>query len=128
MIRTVFTAFFALFVASAADASCPAEAPVIDSRVNLVEGDKLVNAAWLERNLAGRRVKYDVGTEHYEADGSYYYRAGSNRWDAPSYRFYKNGWRCIGYPTPRFDFYVVNDGRLVLINADGWRGVGRVLK
>jgi hypothetical protein len=105
-------------------ANCPSSPPFSPS--GLAAGDQRVNAAWLEQNLAGKRLVFDDGTEVYNADGSYSYRAGNQSWDAPSYVFYENGVRCIGYGTPRFDYYVVNNGQLVLVNAQGQRFVGRL--
>lgn len=111
-------------ISSAAWANCPSSPPFSPS--NLSEGDQRVNAAWLEQTLSGKRLVFDDGTEVYNADGSYSYRVGNQRWDAPHYVFYDNGVRCIGYGTPRFDYYVVNDGQLVLVNAKGQRFVGRL--
>ena len=113
---------------SAAQADCPKKSPSIEGRVSFQNGDKRVNAAWLNKTLVGKRVKFDDGTELYANDGSYSYKAGSQTWKAPSYKFYDNGLRCIDYPQPRFDMYVVNDGKLVLINANGNRFVGKVFK
>jgi hypothetical protein len=105
-------------------AECPASAPFSPSEFQ--DGDQRVDAAWLEENLAGMRVVFDDGTEVYGADGIYSYVAGSQQWDAPGYRFYDNGVRCIGYGTPRFDYYLVNGGQLILINSNGERFEGQL--
>jgi len=117
-----------ILAAGAAPAGCPETTPSIE-RWNILEGDKRVNSAWLQEYLAGRRVKYEPsGTEYYQEDGSYAWRDGSQTWNAPSYKFYDSGFRCIDYPDPRFDLYVVSDGHLVLINSGGSRYVGKILK
>ena len=128
MLKSLVITFAVTLLATAASAKCPAKSPSIEGRVTFDAADKRVNAKWLEKNLSGRRVRFDDGTEHYKVDGSYSYKAGSNTWDAPEYRFYNNGLRCIGYSSLRYDIYVVNGGKLVLINGSGNRFVGRILK
>lgn len=123
--RAFILIFAIIGTAGAAVAGCPANSPD-PSRFNTVEGDQRVNTSWLERTLGGKRLVFQVGTEHYNADGSYRWQTGNQSWDAPGYRFYNNGFRCIDYPAPRFDFYVVNDGKLILINGNGERYVGRI--
>lgn len=114
----------ALLSAGPVLANCPSSPPWSPS--NYQAGDQKVNAAWLQENLAGKKVVFDDGTEVYGADGTYSYKAGNESWDAPSYKFYDNGMRCIGYGTARFDYYVVNNGQLVLGTSSGNRLVGRI--
>jgi hypothetical protein len=119
-----------LFVGAASDVSadCPAKPPS-DRDVAVADGDQKVDAGFLEKTLVGKRVRYSDGTESYDESGSYSYKIGNQTWDAPSFRFYDNGFRCIDYPNgPRFDYYVVNDGKLVLINGAGERFSGKVSK
>ncbi|MGR3621666.1 hypothetical protein, partial [Pseudophaeobacter sp.] len=86
-----------------------------------------VDVQYLTDLLSRKRVKYgNVGTEHYRKNGDYRYSAGGSNYDAGSYRFYPNGVRCIGYSNPRFDLYVVNGGKLFLINREGARLEGKV--
>lgn len=112
-------------IGSAASADCPSQPPQGLS-VNLQTGDQQVNAAWLQDNLAGRRLVFADGTENYDSDGSYSYTIGGQTYRADSYRFYDNGYRCIDYSNARFDYYVVNNGQLVLVNSDGERFTGRL--
>ena len=121
--RLIFLMFALLGTSSAALADCPSSTPDV-SRFPTVEGDQRVNANWLQKTLKGKRLVFSDGTEQYNADGSYLYTSGNNSWRAPSYRFYDNGFRCIDYPSPRFDYYVVNNGKIVLINGQGNRFVG----
>jgi hypothetical protein len=115
-------------VASQVSADCPAKPPS-DRDVAVADGDQKVDARFLEKTLVGKRVRYSDGTESYDQNGSYSYKIGNQTWDAPIYRFYDNGFRCIDYPNgPRFDYYVVNDGKLVLINGAGERFSGKVSK
>lgn len=106
-------------------AACPSRSPSVSS-VTLQADDQRVNKAWLEKTLAGKRVKFAEGTEIYNADGSYTYKVTDGSFSAPEYRFYDSGFRCIGYSDPRFDFYVVNNGKLYLINGNGGRFQGRI--
>ena len=127
--KTVCASILALtFAATAVAADCPSNPPSIEGRVSFADGDQKVGTAWLEKSLAGHRVKFSDGTEHYNDNGTYTYKAGNQSWDAPGYKFYSSGLRCIDYATPRFDLYVVNDGKLVLINSGGSRLVGKILK
>ncbi|MBB97504.1 MAG: hypothetical protein CML68_23255 [Rhodobacteraceae bacterium] len=112
---------------SAALAACP-DAPPSKARFNVESGDQGVTAAWLEKTLSGKKVRFDEGTEHYKSGGAYSYKSGNQTWDAPGYRFYDNGMRCIDYPSPRFDLYVVRDKQLVLINGNGGRFVGKITR
>lgn len=125
-----FTASIAAAIVVAAApvfASCPDNPPRI--KWNTHSGDQRVNDAYLQKLLPGKKVKFGSdGTEVYKKNGSYTYRTSKGNFDAPNYRFYKDGTRCINYANPRFDLYVVNDKRLILINAKGWRGEGKVTK
>jgi len=123
MIRYSFFVAVIVFAGAPAFADCPNTPPFSPS---LASGDETVDAAWLSQTLVGMRLVFDDGTEVYGEDGSYSYVAGSQQWDAPSYRFYDNGVRCIGYDQPRFDYYVVNDGNLFLVNSQGNRFVGQL--
>ncbi len=89
-----------------------------------------MSADWLEKTLVGMKLRFDDGTEHYREDGSYRYTASTGEtYDAPHYQFYDSGFRCIDYPNnPRFDFYVVHDGKLVLINYQGGRFPGELMR
>ncbi len=108
-------------------AGCPNKPP--KQKWNTHSGDQRVNAAYLEKLLTGKKVKFKgEGTEIYKNKGTYTYKTSSNNYDAPSYRFYNDGTRCINYPTPRFDLYVVNEKRLILVNAKGGRLEGKVTK
>jgi len=123
-----FAALAGSLVATTVSAECPAKTPS-NKRINIQQGDERVNAAWLNKHLSGQRVSFEqVGTEYYQANGSYAWKQGSQKWEAPSYRFYDNGFRCIDYPSPRFDLYVVNNGKLVLIDGTGGRYIGEILK
>lgn len=106
--------------AGAATAACPGKAP--GKKWNTQAGDQAVDHKWLEKNLSNRKVVYSTGgTEHYRRNGSYRFTAGGQKYDAGGYQFYSNGVRCIAYSNPRFDRYVVNNGKLVLINWQGER-------
>ncbi len=110
----------------AAWAACPATAPD-PARFATQPGDQKVNAAWLQQTLAGNKLAFPAGgTEIYHADGRYSYQQDGQTFDAPSYRFYDSGMRCIDYPSPRFDLYVVHDKTLVLINGQGGRFGGKL--
>lgn len=112
--------------ATAAQADCPSTPPDASKFPTSAE-DQEVDARWLEKNLAGRKIIYDGGdTEHYKPDGSYSFRSNGRSYQAPGYRFYENGIRCIDYQSPRFDYYVVNNKRLIVINQQGGRFVGRL--
>ncbi|WP_159458571.1 hypothetical protein [Roseisalinus antarcticus] len=123
MIRYAFLAAATVFLGAPAFADCPSAPPFSPS---LASGDATVDAAWLSQTLVGMRLVFDDGTEVYREDGSYSYVAGNQQWDASSYRFYENGFRCIGYGQPRFDYYVVNDGNLILVNSQGSRFAGQL--
>ncbi len=115
----------AMLVAGSAFAACPQKAP--RHNWNLQAGDQRVDVQYLAGLLSGKRVKFgNIGTEHYRKNGDYRYSAGGSNYDAGSYRFYPNGVRCIGYSNPRFDLYVVNGGKLFLINREGARLEGKV--
>ena len=126
--KLVFLALSIFVIASSADAACPAKAPKV-KKSNLVSGDQKVNAAWLQKNLAGRKVVYPGNlVETYKPDGSYSFKADGQVWAASAYKFYENGMRCIGYEQPRFDLYVVNNGQLILVNEQKQRYVGKIRK
>ena len=115
-------------IGTTAYAECPAKSPKF-SKSYYSDGDQKVNAAWLQKNLSGRKVVYPGKEfETYSANGSYSYTANGQAWKANSYRFYDNGVRCIGYDKPRFDLYVVNNGKLVLVNQQKQRYVGEIRK
>lgn len=113
-----------------AQAYCPNNAP--GHQWNIHSSDQAVGKTFLQKNLVGKRVRYNVsggtGTERYNPDGTYTYRLNNDVYDAPTYRFYNNGVRCIAYASPRYDRYVVNGGKVVLINWQGGRYEGTLLK
>lgn len=122
-LRGALVAALLTAVATPALAACPAKAPKM--KWNIHSGDQRVNAAYLQGLLPGKKVEYrGYGTEVYGADGSYSYVMKGETHKAPAYRFYADGTRCIDYPTPRFDLYVVNDRTLILVNVHGFRGEG----
>lgn len=128
--RTIFAAAALAVLVSQAHAACPGSAP--KNNWNMHSADQAVGEAFLKKTLAGKRVQYkfdgSTGTEQYKADGSYAYKLNRDVYSAPDYRFYSNGVRCIGYDNPRYDRYVVNGGKLVLINTQGGRFEGRLMK
>ncbi|MBO9453467.1 hypothetical protein J7426_24625 [Tropicibacter sp. R16_0] len=106
--------------------ACPKASPKV-AKSFLKSGDQRVNAAWLEKNLSGRKIVFPSGEfERYWDNGSYSYHSGGQKWAANSYKFYDSGMRCIGYSTPRFDLYVVNGGKLVLVNQNKERYVAKI--
>lgn len=119
--------FAAVFVTQNAFASCPSSPPVVIW--NTHDGDQRVNADFLQRVLAGRMVKYGrEGTEFYFRNGTYMYRTSGGEFEAPTYKYYDDGSRCINFVNPRFDLYVVNDRRLIMINVEGGRLEGKITK
>ena len=118
--------FFAIVGTSSASlAACPSSTPDV-SRFNTIDGDQRVNASWLEKPLVGKQLAFTAGTEHYNTDGTYQFKKGKKTLgEAPSYRFYDNGFRCIDYPSPWFDLYVVNAGKLVFLHGSN-RSIGRL--
>lgn len=126
--KILLTAMCATFISAAAYAQCPAKAPK-EFNSYFSDGDQKVNAAWLQKNIAGRKVVYSgKDVETYSANGSYSYKRGGQTWKAAAYKFYDNGVRCIGYDQPRFDLYVVNNGQLVLVNQQKQRYIGQIRK
>ncbi|AXT28198.1 hypothetical protein D1823_17470 [Ruegeria sp. AD91A] len=126
--RLFLTAICVTVIGVTAHAACPSKAPKL-AKSNFSDGDQKVNAAWLQKNLGGHKVVYaGKDTETYFADGSYSYKSKGQTWKANTYKFYDNGMRCIGYQKPRFDLYVVNDGKLVLVNEKKERYVGQIRK
>lgn len=119
----LFTAFV-LPVSAMAD--CPARAPA--HGWNVQGGDRRVNAGFLENALVGHTVLYDLGggtaTEQFARDGSHVWSSGGASRTAPTFRFYRDGVRCIGYAQPRFDLFVIANKRLVLIDTAGQRHGG----
>ncbi len=126
--RLILTVFCATLIGTIASAECPAKAPKL-SKSYLSDGDQRVNAAWLQKNLSGRKVVYSgKEVETYSANGSYSYKANGQTWKANAYKFYDNGMRCIDFDKPRFDLYVVNQGRLILVNEQKQRYIGQIRK
>ncbi len=120
--------FLAVFLVSTGTAAaCPTKAPS-DSKYNIHSDDHRVNAAWLTKTLSGKRLALPRGVEIYNTDGTYNFKTKSQTQSAKSYKFYNNGIRCIDYPNPRFDLYVVNNGTLVLISGGGGRIAGRLME
>ncbi len=122
--KLISTAIGVIMFATSAIAGCPASAPKINW--NLQSGDQRVDSAYLEKLLTKKKVQFEGGVEHYRSGGKYRYSAGGQKYDAPAYSFYNSGVRCIGYNQPRFDLYVVNGGKLILVNANGGRFEGKV--
>ncbi len=123
--KFVATLVLACLASAQAMADCPAKPPKIDW--NIYSGDQRVDAGYLQGLLPGKKVRFSAGgVEHYRPNGKYRYSGGGRTYDADSYRFYKNGVRCIGYSEPRFDLYVMNKGKLVLVNAVGTRYKAKV--
>ena len=114
------------FWASAADAACPKKVPnfawALDAK------DQRVTGSYVSDKVKGKKVTFkEGGTENYLADGGYFFKLGSDKWVARGVKFYENGVRCIDYPrAPRFDLYVENKKKLVLINQYNERFVARV--
>ncbi len=112
-------------------ADCPARSPNL--KWNVHSADQTVDAAFLGKTLVGKRVRYNFGgvksTESYQSDGGYTYKDGSGTYAPKGYTFYSNGVRCLDYPRgPRFDRYVVANNKLILINQQGGRFEGKILK
>lgn len=125
MTRLILSLVF-ICIGTFALAACPKTSPKV-AKSYLQGGDQRVNAAWLKKTLSGRKVVFPSGEyEQYWDNGSYSYHSGSQKWAANSYQFYDTGMRCIGYSNPRFDLYVVNDGKLILVNQNKERFVGRI--
>lgn len=101
-------------------AECPAKAPST-SKITFESGDQRVNVDWLESNLSGHKVHYEGWREIYHPNGEYSYRSNNGNDHAPGFKFYNSGFRCIDYKRPRFDMYVVNNGKLVMIAMFGVR-------
>lgn len=117
------TSFF--LISGAALAECPKNSP--NAKWNTHSEDQRVDAAYLQKLLPGKKVKFGkAGTEVYNSDGSYTYRTSNKSYDAPNYKFYNDGVRCINYSNPRFDLYVINGKRLFLINGKGGRLKGEL--
>ena len=126
-----FVALVALALAPQVQAKCASSAPSANAFEQAKQsGDKSVGASWMKKNLVGRQVDFGQGnTENYLADGGYFYKTPSATWTPKGYRFYRNGLRCLDYPNgPRYDMYVVNSGKLYLINAQGQRFQGKLRK
>lgn len=113
-------------LAGAAQADCPSSAP--RTSWNVQAGDQRVSGSYVEKLVTGHKVRFDYGGyETYGANGSYSYKDSTGTYGADSVRFYGDGVRCIGYSNgARFDLYVVNGGKLVLINSEGERYVTRI--
>lgn len=116
--KLIFMTIAVVSLATGAVAQCPAKAPI---SIKTAADEQRVNAEWLQKTLVGRKLSYSIGSEHFGADGSYKWVSGSQEFAAGSYKFYADGTRCIGYGNPRFDRYVVKDGKIFLINAGGER-------
>lgn len=117
----ILWAVFSGFLAASASADCPAKPPRM--KWNTHSDDQRLSAEYLAKLLSGKTVKYDGGgRERYQKNGQYTYSEGGKKWSANAFRFYDGGVRCIGYsPEPRFDLYVANNGKLILVNARGGR-------
>lgn len=110
------------FPAAPALAQCPASPPAPPKFAPLA-GDEKVDAGWLRSYVAGKSLYWSYGgIEQFKADGSYVFSNTQGRWTAPSYRIYDNGIRCIYYENrKRFDYYILNNGTLNIIQDTGKR-------
>ncbi len=124
---TILAIFLTLALGvQAAQAACSAKSP--KHKWNFHSDDQRLSGAYLAKTLTGKKVRYDDGSESYGKKGDYTYRAGSSAHRAPAFRFYPDGVRCIAYDRPRYDVYVVNNGKLVLVNWQGGRYEGKVTR
>ena len=117
-------------VATSASAACPPQSPGTGA-VEFDPADERLDDGWFASEVYGGTIEFDGGVETYNLDGSYIYTYDQTEegWDAPEYRFYENGMRCIAYDTGlRFDLYVKNAGDLVMITSSGERFKGRIVR
>lgn len=93
---------------------------------NTASDDQRVSGEFVKKTVLGRQVRYEDGYEDYRANGDYFYVTPSQRFTADGYVFYADGSRCLNYPTPRYDLYVIRGNKLWVINQGGGRFEGRV--
>lgn len=120
----IFTAFSLGLLTLPALAACPNQ--TISHNWAIESGDQRVSGDYMNKLVAGRKVRLGNNQEHYRKNGRYSVRVNGQTFNADSYRFYSDGSRCIGYDEPRFDLYVVQNGQLILINVNGGRFAAQV--
>jgi hypothetical protein len=86
-----------------------------------MKSDVRVGGDVIEKLVAGQKVRFGSAYEHYKRNGSYVFNDGNRQHKPDGYKFYSSGVRCLNYQEPRYDLYVVNGDKLVLINANGGR-------
>lgn len=124
--RRLALACLTVCVPTAASAACP-DAPDWSIAPFLQAGDQQIDYWWLVETLGHARIDYAGGTEEYLPGGAYRFTAEGFSWEAPATRFYRNGARCIDYPDgPRIDYYLLANGRLVLVDRQGTRYIGLI--
>ena len=113
---------------STAFAGCPRMAPKIS--FPLSKGDQKVSGKFVKKLVVGKKLNYGgTGSSFYLTNGKYYWEQGNKRTYSEDYKFYKNGVRCFDYEGDlSFVKFVVNDKRLVAIQKDGGRYIGRISK
>ena len=91
---------------------------------NIKNGDQRVTGKQVKSMVFGKIVKFKDGSkEHYKANGTYVFQDNSKTYPPVDYKFFKDGKRCMYFDGGgrRCDMYVMNNGKLVLINAQGKR-------
>ena len=119
----------AIAIAGTAGAEC-ASSPIKHSW-NVHDGDQRVSGEFVSNYLVGKRAKYqeNSGVEIYGSDGSYTFQDKGGTHNSNGYVFYGDGSRCIDYgDVPRYDLYVVREGKFILINVKGGRSEARITK
>jgi hypothetical protein len=86
-----------------------------------IKSDVKINGDVVAKLVAGQKVRFGKAYEHYKRNGSYVFNDGQRQHKPDGFVFYSNGIRCLNYAQPRYDLYVVNGNKLVLINANGGR-------
>jgi len=88
------------------------------------DGDRVLEKEALTERLVGRSITfYDNGQSNFEPDGGYsytYYQGGTA---FGQFEIGDDGVVCIDFANgfSRCDRYVENDGRFILLTADGYR-------
>lgn len=114
-------------VSSSALAAC-SEAPIRHNWA-VQAGDQRVTGDFVRQTVLGHKVRFEGAYEDYKKNGGYVFKDGNgNTYNPDGYVFYADGTRCLNYPEPRYDLYVVRDQKLVLINRLGERFTARLTK